>query len=102
MTRPRPETILRTKDVRVRIMPLDPEDSVPWHAHGAVTDHMFCLSGRICVHAAEPDEEFRLAPGQRCSIRPGRPHRVAALAGKATYLLVQGVGEYDFQPLSRS
>lgn len=102
MTRPGPEAILRTKDVRVRIMPLDPEESVPWHVHGEVTDHMCCLSGRICVHAAEPDEEFRFASGQRCSIRPGRPHRMAALAGTATYLLVQGVGEYDFQPLSRS
>lgn len=99
MTRPEPDTVLQTEDVRVRVMPLGQGEIVPWHTHSVVTDHMFCLSGRICVRAAEPEEEFVLGPGQRCTIRPGRPHRVENLGEAAEYLLVQGVGRYDFKRL---
>lgn len=99
MTGSEPETVLKTEDVRVRIMPLDRGESVPWHTHSVVTDHMFCLSGRICVCAAEPEEEFFLEPGQRCTIEPGRPHQVNNLGEAAEYLLIQGVGKYDFKRL---
>jgi len=91
------ETIIRTADVSVRILTLDPGEVGPWHYHSEVVDNMFCLSGAVVVRLRGPDEEYVLAPGHRLEVVPGRTHRVANLGDPAaSYLLVQGVGKYDF------
>jgi len=45
-------------------------------------------------------QEVRLAPGETYSVRPQRPQLVTK-GGKAaaTFLTLQGIGEYDFVPL---
>ena len=42
-------------------------------------------------------EEFRLSPGQRVRIQPTKAHQLENLDDtESTYLLVQGIGKYDF------
>src|SRR5712664_1978788 len=58
------------------------------------------VSGKICIFTREPEEEVRLTAGQTYSIRPGRPHLVTnAGDASAVFLVLQGMGEYDFVPL---
>ena len=91
------ETIVQTSDVRVRIMELDAEEIGPWHYHSEVTDHIVCLSGKIAVEFEDSPEESLLDPGGRCVVECGRTHRVSnPERERASYLLVQGVGRYDF------
>lgn len=91
------ETIIRTDDVCVRVVGMAPGGAGPWHFHTEVVDNMFCLTGIIAVCLRDPDEEIHLNPGHRLEVLPGRAHRVVnSGAGPATYLLVQGVGKYDF------
>ena len=91
------EIILKTENARVRIIELGPNEAAPLHSHNEVTDDMFCLSGRMSVRMKDPDEETFLLPGQRCTVAQGRVHQVVNTeATGTTYLLVQGVGRYDF------
>ena len=93
----REEVLVKTNDVSVRILTLAPGEIAPWHFHQQVVDNMFCLSGRIAVDFQESGERQVLEPGDRCEVRTGRVHRVVNLGDQpAEYLLVQGVGTYDF------
>lgn len=95
------QVIIKTKDVRVRIIELRLHEVADWHYHTEITDNMFCLTGSITVRLKEPDEEFVLSPGGRCEVMKGRVHQVAnAGADIARYLLVQGVGNYDFNAVN--
>lgn len=91
------EVLIKTNDARVRIMLMTPHEKNDWHFHTEVTDDIFGLTGTIVVRVQNPDEEVRLAPGQRCQIKTGRVHQVENPAETASsYLLVQGIGKYDF------
>jgi quercetin dioxygenase-like cupin family protein len=91
------EVILKTDSARVRILSLDPHETANWHYHIEVTDDIFCLTGAILVRVKEPDEEIKLTIGKRCQIQAGRIHQLENLGSdEARYLLVQGVGKYDF------
>ena len=91
------EVIVKTDNVRVRIMSLAPREIADWHYHTQVSDDIFCLTGTILVRMKNPDAEVRLSPGQRCQIQIRRVHQLENLDDReATYLLVQGIGKYDF------
>jgi mannose-6-phosphate isomerase-like protein (cupin superfamily) len=91
------EIILETPDVRVRILTLAGEQATAWHFHSEVTDKMLCLEGRIGVEFRDPSARVELDPGGRCEVSVDRVHRVVNLTVEpAKYLLVQGVGRYDF------
>ena len=91
------DVILETEDVRVRIMVLEESQSTAWHFHTEVTDRMLCLEGSIAVEYQEPQERVELGYGERCEVAVDRIHRVVNLSsGAAKYLLVQGIGRYDF------
>ncbi|NJC97767.1 MAG: hypothetical protein C3F07_04810 [Anaerolineales bacterium] len=91
------EVMIKTETVRVRIMSLEPRETADWHYHTEVTDDIFCLTGTIMVRMKEPDEAVELTPGKRCRIKPRRTHQLENPDEEtATYLLIQGVGKYDF------
>jgi quercetin dioxygenase-like cupin family protein len=91
------EVIVKTENVRVRVMSLSPHELADWHYHTQVTDDIFCLDGEILVCMQEPDEEMYLSPGQRVRVEPRRNHQLENLNDEvAAYLLVQGIGKYDF------
>jgi hypothetical protein len=49
----------------------------------------------------EPKEDVVLGPGETFTLQPGRPHLVTnAGETSATFLILQGLGEYDFVPLT--
>ena len=91
------EVIIMTENVRVRQMSLNEGDATPWHYHTQVVDNIICLQGAVEVQVRDPDLQFPLTPGKRCEVLTERVHRVINVGqGQATYLLVQGIGEYDF------
>lgn len=110
------ETILKTEDVLIRVMPLAPHESTLPHHHTEVTDTIVCLSGGVTVQLfppcdsssalplAIPSEQKKaataaifLAPGERYTIPPFTQHAVCNMLDAASeYLLIQGVGRYDF------
>jgi hypothetical protein len=48
----------------------------------------------------EPKEEVRLNTGETYTVAPRRPHLVVNGGERsATFLILQGVGEYDYVPL---
>lgn len=92
--------ILQTPDVRVRQMCLAVNDEVPWHYHSHVMDTIYCLQGVMKVELKDPVEATVLRCGDGCDILVGRPHRISVLGeGPVSYLLIQGVGPYDFQQM---
>lgn len=91
------EVLIKTENVSVRILELESSQALPWHFHSEVTDHIVALDGEIEVQMRSPDQNLRLSPGQKCEVKTGRAHRVVNLReAKTKYLLVQGVGKYDF------
>src|SRR6266850_2613363 len=71
------------------------------HNHNNVQDAFYVRQGRIRIFLRDPREEVRLGPGETFSVAPKRPHLVVN-GGEvsATFLVLQGLGEYDFVPLT--
>lgn len=91
------EVIAKTNDIRIRIMTLSPRETTDWHFHTQVADHIFCLTRTILVRMRNPEKEVRLTPGERCLVEIGRIHQIVNLEDlEASYLLIQGIGKYDF------
>ncbi len=90
-------SIIATDDVRVRVMGLPGKGATDWHHHTEVTDFFVCLTGEMLVETEAPAGATRLMPGQTAEVRPLQLHRVVNLRKEPSeYLLVQGVGRYDF------
>jgi len=87
---------------RISELRLTPEQQVPWHHHNNVQDTFYVLEGSIRLYMQEPKENVLLAPGETYSVRPQRPHFVTnAGDSNATFLVLQGIGEYDYVPHTR-
>jgi mannose-6-phosphate isomerase-like protein (cupin superfamily) len=79
---------------------ISPARQVPWHYHNNIQDTFYMIEGRLTIFLREPAEEVRLGPCETCRVGPRRPHLVAdGGEGSATFLALQGVGEYDYVPL---
>ena len=86
---------------RINEIQLSPTQKVPWHFHSNVQDTFYVLAGNIRVFMREPKEEVRLTPGETYTVAPKRPHLVINGGdSSATFLILQGIGEYDFNPLT--
>jgi len=83
---------------RINELQISPTQQVPWHYHSQVQDTFYVLEGELRLFL--PKEEVRLRPGESYTVPPRRPHLVTN-GGKssATFLVLQGIGEYDFVPL---
>jgi mannose-6-phosphate isomerase-like protein (cupin superfamily) len=58
------------------------------------------LEGRLRLFLRDPKEDVRLAPGETYAVRAGRPHLVTnGGESSVTFLVLQGIGEYDYVPL---
>jgi quercetin dioxygenase-like cupin family protein len=86
---------------RISELQISPTQQVPWHYHTNVQDTFYVLEGEIRLFLRDPKEEVRLMPGQSYPVRAGRPHLVTnAGTTSATFLVLQGIGEYDYVPLT--
>ena len=96
----RRETHVARPGFRINELQISPTQQVPWHYHNHTQDTFYVLEGSIRVFLREPKEEVRLGPGETYTVPPRRPHLVVNGGdGSATFLVLQGVGEYDFVPL---
>ena len=85
---------------RISELQISPTQQVPWHHHTRIQDTFYVLEGRLRIFLRDPKEEVRLKPGQTFTARPRRPHLVTnGGETSATFLVLQGIGEYDFVPL---
>jgi quercetin dioxygenase-like cupin family protein len=86
---------------RISELQISSTQQVPWHYHSNVQDTFYVLEGTLRLFLRDPKEEVRLAPGETYAVRPGRPHLVTNGGdGSATFLVLQGIGEYDYVPLT--
>ncbi len=94
------KTVLEARGVRVRLLRLSGRQRVPWHYHTEITDTFFCMEGPMRVLARDPAEAHVLEAGQTLEVRAPRPHCVSAVdGGPCRFLVVQGVGRYDYVEL---
>ena len=85
---------------RISELQLSPTQQVPWHSHSNIQDTFYVIEGRLRIFLREPKEEVRLGPGDTYAVRARRPHLVTNGGdGSATFLVLQGIGEYDYVPL---
>ena len=88
-------------DFRIAELQISPEQTVPWHYHNNVHDTFYVVAGSIRIFLQDPKEEVVLAPGQTFAVPPRRPHLVTnAGSASAVFLVLQGIGQYDFVPLT--
>src|SRR5271156_4204217 len=94
------EIVAEGADLRVSVLTLAAGQCVPWHYHSAVTDSFVCLEGPMVVETRAPRRFYRLQGGQRRAVPPKTAHYVHGEdAGPCKFLIVQGVGVYDFVPI---
>jgi quercetin dioxygenase-like cupin family protein len=85
---------------RINELQISPTQKVPWHYHSNIQDTFYVIQGELRIFLREPKEEVRLGPGKTYSVRPRRPHLVTNGGNaSATFLVLQGIGEYDYVPL---
>jgi quercetin dioxygenase-like cupin family protein len=86
---------------RISELQISPTQKVPWHAHNNIRDTFYVIEGRIRIFLREPFEEILLGPGETFCVRERRPHLVVnAGDASATFVILQGIGEYDYVPLT--
>ena len=85
---------------RISELQISPTQQVPWHYHTNIQDTFYVLEGELRIFLQDPKEEVRLGPGETFAARAKRPHLVTNGGEKsATFLVLQGIGEYDYVPL---
>ena len=87
--------LVHTTDARVAEFEIGPESQGKAHHHSIVSEHCFCLSGRLQLKA--DGTVYLLDPGDSLEIGAGVSHQVSN-SGKNScrYLVVQYGGAYDF------
>ncbi|HJQ84449.1 MAG TPA: cupin domain-containing protein [Candidatus Binatia bacterium] len=85
---------------RIAELRISAKQNVPWHYHSHIQDTFYVLEGTVRLFLRDPKEEVRLGPGETYAVKPRRAHLVTN-GGEtpATFLVLQGIGEYDFVPL---
>jgi mannose-6-phosphate isomerase-like protein (cupin superfamily) len=82
---------------RITELQISSTQKVPWHCHTYIQDTFYVIEGRLRLFLREPKEEVQLGPGETYSVKPRRPHLVTnAGSAVATFLVLQGIGQYDF------
>ncbi|HEX5964520.1 MAG TPA: cupin domain-containing protein [Pyrinomonadaceae bacterium] len=85
---------------RISELQISSTQFVPWHSHTKISDTFYVIEGRVKLLLKDPEEELLLGPGETYVVRKRRPHRVEnAGPMSATFLVLQGVGEYDYVAL---
>ncbi|MFC1665153.1 cupin domain-containing protein [Pseudomonadota bacterium] len=85
---------------RINELQISPTQKVPWHYHSYTQDTFYVIEGELKLFMREPKEEVLLGPGETYTVQPRRPHLVTnAIDRSTTFLVLQGIGEYDYVPL---
>jgi mannose-6-phosphate isomerase-like protein (cupin superfamily) len=86
---------------RISELRISPTQEVPWHCHTSIEDTFYVLEGRLRIFLRAPEESVEIGPGETWGpVGASRPHRVTNAGDTpATFLVLQGIGDYDFVPL---
>ena len=85
---------------RISELQISPTQQVPWHSHSHIRDTFYVIEGQLRIFLRDPKEDVRLGPGETYAVGPQRPHLVTnAGTTSTTFLVLQGIGEYDYVPL---
>ena len=91
------QVVAKGADVLVREYTLDPGEAIPWHRHSEVSDYYYGLEGIVVIETRDPPARHELGAGQFATVVPPTVHHVSNPgAQRCRFLLVQGVGRYDF------
>jgi quercetin dioxygenase-like cupin family protein len=86
---------------RINELQISTSQTVPWHYHTHIKDTFYVLDGEITVYLRDPKEAISMAAGETYAVEPKRPHLVTNSGShSATFLVLQGVGEYDYVQLA--
>jgi quercetin dioxygenase-like cupin family protein len=89
-------TLINSNGVRVVEFLLAPKTHGAWHHHSQLSETCYCLKGQLSVDI-EGNKTLILLPGEKCKITVGIRHSVFnAVHTSCTFLVVQGIGDYDF------
>lgn len=89
--------VAKGADVLVREYTLDPGEAIPWHRHTEVSDYYYGLEGVVVVETRDPAARHEISVGRSAAVTPQTVHRVLNPGRQpCRFLLVQGVGQYDF------
>ena len=89
--------VAKGSDVLVREYVLGPGEFIPWHHHTQVSDHYYSLEGVVLIETRARDSRRELNPGESATVIPPTAHHVSNSSDKpCRFLLIQGVGKYDF------
>ena len=89
--------VAKGADVMVREYTLDPGEAIPWHRHSSVSDYYYALEGTVLIETRDPVARHELHVGQKTQVTPPTVHHVSNPGrGPCRFLLIQGVGKYDF------
>jgi mannose-6-phosphate isomerase-like protein (cupin superfamily) len=92
------------RDVSVKEFTLAAGEEVPWHHHTEVFDVFYCIEGQMRIGRIDLATQERLADevlglGDSVKIEVGTAHRPYNPGpGRLRFVLVQGVGHYDYIP----
>jgi len=98
------EWIAQGSDVFVKEFTLAEHEEVPWHHHTEIFDVFYCLEGRLEVYrkdvfTGESMPTLKLEVGDSAKVDVGTAHRPYNPGpGRLRFLIVQGVGKYDYLP----
>jgi quercetin dioxygenase-like cupin family protein len=91
------EPIAVGSDVQARIFTLAPGEEIPWHFHSNVSDWYLVTKGTLSIETRAPAARQALSAGATYRIPPKTAHLISNRSqSDASFLLVQGVGAYDF------
>ena len=89
--------VAKGADVLVREYTLDPGEAIPWHRHSAVSDYYYGLEGMVVIETRNPAARHEVSVGQFATVTPPTVHHVSNPGAQpCRFLLIQGVGKYDF------
>jgi mannose-6-phosphate isomerase-like protein (cupin superfamily) len=79
------------------------ETVAAWHFHSVIADEFFVLDGELTVETRTPDDCRVLGVGERYRVNAQHPHQTSNCGAKdCRFLIVQGVGHYDFKKLAQA
>src|SRR5206468_13041871 len=94
------ELVAEGTDLRVQVLTLAAGQCVRGITTPRLATASFALRGPMVVETRAPRHVYRLVPGERCAVPPKTAHYVHGEAdGPCKFLIVQGVGVYDFVPV---
>ncbi|MGB6102459.1 MAG: cupin domain-containing protein [Pusillimonas sp.] len=100
--------IAKGADVYVKEFTLAQQEEVPWHSHLEVFDVFYCLEGRMRIERIdmftnEREPDISLEVGDSAKVDVGTAHRPFNPGpGRCRFLIIQGVGNYDYQPFANT